>query len=251
MSGSPTALASRSDAPLAAKSQKSSAANPAQRRSPAQVRSMTHDIVTLYVTLLSQFFAAPTAAALAQDANDPNATPPMPDWVPLSSNATTNSHWLIRVLNEIVDCGAELGALELSGEATQTLKDVVMHARSCFESAVCSGWIRGESHPLPINLSRQLMLLRACRCQGFLPAGELATRSGSAFDDRPPPTHGSLPALHVDLGLPYRRRLGRAGQQSLQRVLVLRRCWRRGEKSCSTRGRPAETSREKDQGRLP
>ncbi|GAA5960084.1 hypothetical protein JCM8115_004527 [Rhodotorula mucilaginosa] len=118
------------------------AANPAQRRSPAQVRSMTHDIVTLYVTLFSQFFAAPTAAALAQDANDPNATPPMPEWVPLSSNATTNSHWLIRVLNEIVDCGAELGALELSGEATQTLKDVVMHARSCFQAAVCSGWIR-------------------------------------------------------------------------------------------------------------
>ncbi|GAA5980926.1 hypothetical protein JCM10908_003921 [Rhodotorula pacifica] len=121
---------------------KSSTANQAQRRSPAQVRSMTHDIVTLYVALLSQYFSSPSPAALAQDANDPNATPPMPEWVPLSSNATTNSHWLVRILNEIADCGAELGALELSGEVTQTLKEIVSHVRGCFESAVCSGWIR-------------------------------------------------------------------------------------------------------------
>lgn len=176
---------------------------------------MTHDIVTLYVTLLSQFFAAPTAAALAQDANDPNATPPMPDWVPLSSNATTNSLWLIRVLNEIFDCGAELGTLELSGEATQTLKDVVMHARSCFQSAVCSGWIRGESYSLMTGVSSAADEVEINRCQGFLPAGELATGSGPAFDDCVPPTHGSLPTLHVHLGLSHCRRLGGAGQQSL------------------------------------
>lgn len=123
--------------------QKSLAGNSTQRRSPAHVRSMTHDIVALYVSLLSQFFASQTPAALAQDAADPNATPPMPEWVPSSSNATTNSHWLIRVLSEIVDCGAELGALELSGEATQCLKDIIVYARGCFEMAICSGWIRG------------------------------------------------------------------------------------------------------------
>lgn len=106
---------------------------------------MTHDIVTLYVSLLSQFFSQPSAEALARDADDPNATPPLPDWVPTVSNATTDSHWLIRVLAEVNDCGAELGALELSGEATQTLKELVIHVRSCFEAAVCSAWIRGES----------------------------------------------------------------------------------------------------------
>ncbi|POY70342.1 hypothetical protein BMF94_6622 [Rhodotorula taiwanensis] len=121
---------------------KGTSRNAASRRSPAQVRSMTHDIVTLYVSLLSQFFSQPSAEALARDADDPNATPPLPDWVPTVSNATTDSHWLIRVLAEVNDCGAELGALELSGEATQTLKELVIHVRSCFEAAVCSAWIR-------------------------------------------------------------------------------------------------------------
>ncbi|GAA6021966.1 hypothetical protein JCM8202_004357 [Rhodotorula sphaerocarpa] len=114
----------------------------AQRRSPTQVRSMTHDIVSLYVKILSQFFSGPSASALAQKKDDPDATPPMPDWVPAVSNATTNSHWLIRILGEVGECVADLGALELSGEATRTLKEVVSHVRSTFEAATCSAWIR-------------------------------------------------------------------------------------------------------------
>lgn len=104
---------------------------------------MTHDIVSLYVKILSQFFSGPSASALAQKKDDPDATPPMPDWVPAVSNATTNSHWLIRILGEVGECVADLGALELSGEATRTLKEVVSHVRSTFEAATCSAWIRG------------------------------------------------------------------------------------------------------------
>ncbi|GAA5873213.1 hypothetical protein JCM3774_000083 [Rhodotorula dairenensis] len=166
---------------------KSPAASPAQRRSPAQVRAMTHDIVTLYVSLLSQFFASPTPAALAQDASDPNATPPIPDWVPTSSNATTNSHWLLRVLNEIVDCGAELGALELSGEATQTLKDVVVYARGCFASAICSGWIRDAKvfyrlenwRPDPDQPSTTVFLRHLAAYQRFMSISAYRVAGGS------------------------------------------------------------------------
>ncbi|GAA5997397.1 exocyst subunit SEC5 [Rhodotorula paludigena] len=123
-------------------------ASSASRRSPTQCRVMTQDIVTLYVSLLSQFFtlsSTTTSSPPQNRSNNPddlNATPPMPDFVPPVSNATTNCHWLLRVLNELMECVSELGALELAGEATQTLKELVASTRWRFEEAICSGWVR-------------------------------------------------------------------------------------------------------------
>ncbi|GJN92256.1 hypothetical protein Rhopal_005286-T1 [Rhodotorula paludigena] len=110
-------------------------------------RVMTQDIVTLYVSLLSQFFTLSSTTSSSPPQNrsnnpdDLNATPPMPDFVPPVSNATTNCHWLLRVLNELMECVSELGALELAGEATQTLKELVASTRWRFEEAICSGWV--------------------------------------------------------------------------------------------------------------
>ncbi|BGP12574.1 hypothetical protein JCM10213_004839 [Rhodosporidiobolus nylandii] len=127
-----------------------SAANAASRRSPTQCRVMTQDIVTLYVSLLSSFFTlsssthSPTIAQnpSSNPAEDLNATPPMPLFVPPVSSSTTNCHWLLRVLNELMECVSEMSALELSGEATQSLKELVASTRWRFEEAICSGWVR-------------------------------------------------------------------------------------------------------------
>ncbi|BGP36516.1 Exocyst complex component S5 [Rhodotorula kratochvilovae] len=125
---------------------KNASASSASRRSPTQCRVMTQDIVTLYVSLLSSFFtlssATTPAPAPRSTTDDLNATPPLPPFVPPVANAATNCHWLLRVLNELMECVSELGALELAGEATQTLKELVASTRWRFTEAICSGWVR-------------------------------------------------------------------------------------------------------------
>jgi exocyst complex component 2 len=123
---------------------------------------MTQDIVTLYVTLLSSFFTLssgthspvhlrsdPTSSS--NPSEDLNATPPMPPFVPPVSSSPTNCHWLLKVLNELMECVSEMGALEMAGEATQSLKELVASTRWRFEEAICSGWVRGSSF-LPLFL---------------------------------------------------------------------------------------------------
>lgn len=118
---------------------------------------MTQDIVTLYVSLLSQFFTLSSSTSppvtTKSGPDDLNATPPMPSFVPPVSNATTNCHWLLRVLNELMECVSEMSALELSGEATQSLKELVASTRWRFEEAICSSWVRGALRPCTGRLS--------------------------------------------------------------------------------------------------
>lgn len=114
---------------------------------------MTQDIVTLYVTLLSSFFTLSSDTSPVTLRSDPssnpaedlNATPPMPPFVPPVSSSPTNCHWLLKVLNELMECVSEMGALEMAGEATQSLKELIASTRWRFEEAICSGWVRGAS----------------------------------------------------------------------------------------------------------
>lgn len=129
--------------------QKNTSSSTATRRSPTQCRVMSQDIVTLYVSLLSAFFTLSSSThspplALGAAPADPNATPPLPPFVPPNSNAAANCHWLLKTLNELTECVSELGALELAGEASASLKELVASTRWRFEEAICSSWVRGE-----------------------------------------------------------------------------------------------------------
>lgn len=112
---------------------------------------MTQDIVTLYVTLLSQFFTLsssmnpPPVQHNADSTSSSENVHPVPPFVPPSSTAPTICHWLLKILNEVSDCVNEVGALELAGEASQSLKELVANTRWRFEEAICSTWVRGTS----------------------------------------------------------------------------------------------------------
>ncbi|GAA5969236.1 hypothetical protein JCM11641_007520 [Rhodosporidiobolus odoratus] len=130
---------------------KNASSTSAARRSPTQCRVMTQDIVTLYVSSLSTFFtlsssthspSGPNSQPSSNPAEDLNATPPMPPFVPPIASSTTNCHWLGKVLSELIESVSEMGALELAGEATQSLKELVASTRWRFEEAICSGWVR-------------------------------------------------------------------------------------------------------------
>lgn len=106
---------------------------------------MSQDIVTLYVSLLSSFFGLSSAGQsppMPSDPADPSATPPLPSFVPPTSNATASCHWLLKILHEMVDCVSDLTALELAGEASQSLKELIGTSRWRFEEAICSSWVR-------------------------------------------------------------------------------------------------------------
>ncbi|ORY73403.1 exocyst complex component Sec5-domain-containing protein [Leucosporidium creatinivorum] len=126
---------------------KNASSSTAARRSPTQCRVMSQDIVTLYVSLLSAFFTLSSSTHspnTSHDAasTDPNATPPLPPFVPPNSNAAANCHWLLKTLNELTECVSELAALELAGEASASLKELVASTRWRFEEAICSSWVR-------------------------------------------------------------------------------------------------------------
>lgn len=132
---------------------------------------MTQDIVTLYVTLLSQFFAlsssthSPVISLTPQASTaDPNAIPPLPAFVPPNSNALSISHWLLKTLTELTECVGDLGALELAGEASASLKELVASARWKFEEAVCGAWVRGEFCIPSVSASLLILLRQTPRC---------------------------------------------------------------------------------------
>lgn len=109
---------------------------------------MTQDIVTLYVTLLSQFFTlsssthSPAVTSSAMSA-DFSVLPPLPPFVPYNSNALSISFWLLKTLGELTECVNEIAGLELAGEAMASLRELVGSARWKFEEAVCGAWVRG------------------------------------------------------------------------------------------------------------
>lgn len=121
---------------------------------------MTQDIVTLYVTLFSQFFTlssstnSPANLSTSFSAGDANSLLPLPPFVPPASNAMTISHWLQKTLTELSDCVSELGPLDLASEANQSFKELVASTRWRFEEAVCAAWVRGLSFSLYMSGSR-------------------------------------------------------------------------------------------------
>lgn len=152
------------------KNESSSPSAPGSRRSPTQCRVMTQDIVTLYVTLLSQFFTlssstnySPSLGASA----DPDAHP-IPPFVPPSSNAPTICYWLQKTLNEMTECVNEVNALELAGEASASLKELVASTRWRFQQAICGSWVRGKYPGFPSLALPNCSELSRIRCQGLL-----------------------------------------------------------------------------------
>lgn len=79
---------------------------------------------------------------------DLDATDPVPAFVPPSSNTLTVSHWLLKILSELTECTGDIGALELAGEASASLRELVASARWKFEESICASWVRGMSDSL-------------------------------------------------------------------------------------------------------
>ncbi|KAH9019422.1 exocyst complex component Sec5-domain-containing protein [Lactarius hengduanensis] len=74
-----------------------SGAQTSSRRSPSQVRTMAHDVVRLYVSLLSEFFVFSDMAVTTPSMVEGSFAPLLPG----DSNALTTAHYLMKIMAEI------------------------------------------------------------------------------------------------------------------------------------------------------
>lgn len=113
------------------------------RRSPSQCRTMTLDIVKLYISLISQFFNLSDMAVMTSPSGSNNNTPlPL---LPENSHSISTAHYLIKILAEVHETVNELNAMEISNEAASGLRNLLESAKWRFEDVLIGSWLRDAS----------------------------------------------------------------------------------------------------------
>lgn len=106
---------------------------------------MALDVIKEYISLLSEFFMF-SDAAVQSPTLDNNATPPL---LPLDSNALTTMQHLMKILGEIQETVNEVNGMEVSSEASSSLRSLLESARWKFEDILIHAWLRGMYSPRP------------------------------------------------------------------------------------------------------
>ncbi len=99
---------------------------------------MAHDIIKLYVSLLSEYFVLSDMAVMTPP-GDGSSAQPLPD----DSNSLTTAHYLMKILIEIQDNVNEINSMEISGEMSSSLKGLLDSAKWGFEDVLTHAWVRG------------------------------------------------------------------------------------------------------------
>ncbi len=115
------------------------------KRSPSQVRTMAHDIIKLYVSLLSEFFVFSDMAVMTPP-GDGSSAQSLPD----DSNSLTTVHYLMKILTEIQDNVNEINSMEISGEMSSSLRGLLDSAKWGFEDVLTHAWVRGMFGPTTV-----------------------------------------------------------------------------------------------------
>ncbi|KAJ8087260.1 Exocyst complex component S5 [Marasmius tenuissimus] len=108
------------------------------RRSPSQCRIMAHDIVKLYVALISEFFTLSDMAVMAS----PNTASPVSSLVPVNTTSFTTSHYLMKILGEVQECINELNSMDISSEVSSSLRSLLESVKWRFEDILINTWLR-------------------------------------------------------------------------------------------------------------
>ena len=99
---------------------------------------MALDVIKLYISLLSEFFMFSDMAVMSPGRS---SAPPA---FPACSNSLTTAHYLMKILGEIQDSVNDVSGLDISSEATSSLKSLLESARWKFEDLLVNAWQRGQ-----------------------------------------------------------------------------------------------------------
>jgi exocyst complex component 2 len=134
-------------------------------------KSMALDIVKTYITLLSQFFTlsdvAIAEAAIKREGEDP----PVPPFVPVGTTVIASGHYGEKVVDEVTECAGDLLAVDVSGEASTSLKGLLDSLRWRFEEVLAATWARGQ-----FTLAWQLSIEADCQMPDCCIIWKIGTR---------------------------------------------------------------------------
>ena len=103
---------------------------------------MALDIVKQYIALFSEFFMLSDVAVVTiSPTPDGSPTPPL---IPRDSNALSTMHHLMKILGEIQETVNEVNGMEISSEASSSLKGFLESTRWKFEDILVHNWLRGN-----------------------------------------------------------------------------------------------------------
>jgi exocyst complex component 2 len=119
---------------------------------------MAHDIIKLYVSLLSEFFVFSDMAVTTPQGEGSSAP-----FLPEDSNSLTTAHYLMKILTEIQDNVNEINSMEISGEMSSSLKGLLESAKWGFEDVITHAWVRGMFDCTTIDFLLLIPIIRrAC-----------------------------------------------------------------------------------------
>jgi exocyst complex component 2 len=102
---------------------------------------MALDIVKLYISLISDFFKLSDMAVMTS----PSSNAPTLPLLPADSHSLVTAHYLLRILGELQESVSEVNGMEISSEASSSLKNFLESAKWRFTDILVSAWLRGES----------------------------------------------------------------------------------------------------------
>ncbi|KAF8222395.1 hypothetical protein L208DRAFT_1413490 [Tricholoma matsutake] len=108
------------------------------RRSPTQSRTMVLDIVKLYISLISDFFKLSDMAVMTSPSSNSSTL----SLLPVDSNSLVTAHYLLKILGELQEGVSELNGMEISSEASSSLKNFLESAKWKFTDILVNAWLR-------------------------------------------------------------------------------------------------------------
>jgi exocyst complex component 2 len=101
---------------------------------------MTLDIVKLYISLISDFFKLSEIAVMTS----PNPNVSRLPLLPADSHSLATAHFLLKILGELQESVSELNSMEISSEASSSLKNFLESVRWRFTDILINSWLRGK-----------------------------------------------------------------------------------------------------------
>jgi len=115
------------------------------RRPPNAPRSMALEIIKSYTGALSQFFTLSDAAIAEAHVRKEGADQPIPPFVPAGTTVIAASYWVEKIAEEVSECTADLGMVDIGNEAITIIKGMMDSLRWRFEEVLAATWTRGAS----------------------------------------------------------------------------------------------------------
>lgn len=157
---------------------------------------MALDIVKLYISLISDFFKLSDMAVMTSPSSNTSTLP----LIPADSHSLATAHYLLKLLSELQESVNELNGMEISSEASSSLKNLLESARWRFTDILVNAWRRGE---FTLRYPRLKLMCERCPCV-LLPRGLDSEHCGFICHSLSRP-NWNLPATTDHCGLQARR----------------------------------------------